>query len=199
MEMPSWHRVKAILAIALEHPAAERAAVIQQLCGNDAALRSEVEALLSSIEQAGDFIESPAVPPLQLSSAFPAGWIPDLGQRALQPGNTLGPYTVLEFIGAGGMGEVYHARDVDLNRDVALKVRPAAFALDPDRLARFRREAQMLAALNHPNIAMIYGLENSGGAQALVLELVEGMTLASRIAKGRIPIHDALSIAKQLA
>jgi len=97
------------------------------------------------------------------------------------------------------MGEVYRAHDSNLNRDVALKVRPAAFALDADRFARFRREAQMLAALNHPNIGTIYGLENSDGVQALVLELVEGPTLADRIARGRVPVSEALSIAKQIA
>ena len=91
------------------------------------------------------------------------------------------------------MGEVYRARDTKLNRDVALKVLPPLFALDPDRLARFTREAQMLAALNHPNIAAIYGLEESSGAQALVLELVDGPTLADRIARGPLPLDEALA------
>ena len=89
------------------------------------------------------------------------------------------------------MGEVYRARDTKLNRDVALKVLPERFALDPDRLARFKREAQLLATLNHPNIAAIYGLEESNGAQALVLELVDGPTLADRIALGPIPLEEA--------
>src|SRR5262245_5837230 len=97
------------------------------------------------------------------------------------------------------MGEVYRARDAKLHRDVALKVLPDAFTADPDRLARFTREAHVLAALNHPNIAAIYGLEESNGVRALVLELVEGPTLAERIAKGPIPIGEALAIAKQIA
>jgi serine/threonine-protein kinase len=97
------------------------------------------------------------------------------------------------------MGEVYRARDMTLHRDVALKVLPEAFASDVDRLARFAREAQVLASLNHPNIAGIYGLEESHGVQALVLELVEGPTLADRIAKGPIPLDEALPIAKQIA
>src|SRR2546425_8030260 len=97
------------------------------------------------------------------------------------------------------MGEVYRARDANLNRDVALKVLPEAFALDPDRLARFKREAQVLASLNHPNIAAIYGFEESDGVQALVLELVEGPTLADRIAKGPVPLGEALPIARQIA
>src|SRR5688572_22125951 len=97
------------------------------------------------------------------------------------------------------MGEVYRARDTTLNRHVALKILPEAFAADPDRLARFRREAQVLASLNHPNIAAIHGLEGEGGTQALVLELVEGPTLADRIALGRIPLDEAVPIARQIA
>jgi eukaryotic-like serine/threonine-protein kinase len=118
---------------------------------------------------------------------------------ALAPGLRLGAYEVIAQIGAGGMGEVYKAHDTKLNRDVALKILPEAFTLDVDRIARFRREAQMLAALNHPNIAAIYGFEDSGSTHALVLELVEGPTLADRIAKRPIPLDEALPIAKQIA
>jgi serine/threonine-protein kinase len=118
---------------------------------------------------------------------------------ALAAGTRLGTYEVIAQIGAGGMGEVYRARDTKLNRDVALKVLPGAFAADPDRLARFKREAQVLASLNHPHIAAIYGFEDSGSTHALVLELVEGPTLADRIAKGAIPLDEALPIAKQIA
>src|SRR6516162_3917848 len=117
----------------------------------------------------------------------------------LASGTRLGPYEVIAQIGAGGMGEVYRARDIKLNRDVALKVLPEAFAADADRLARFKREAQVLASLNHPHIAAIYGFEDSGSTHALVLELVEGPTLADRIAKGAIPLDEALPIAKQIA
>jgi serine/threonine protein kinase len=117
----------------------------------------------------------------------------------LAAGSRLGPYEILAPLGAGGMGEVYRARDAKLNRDVAIKVLPEAFASDPERLGRFRREAQALAALNHPHIAAIYGLEESGGFEALVLELVEGETLAERLAKGPIPIEEALEIARQVA
>jgi Tol biopolymer transport system component len=118
---------------------------------------------------------------------------------ALQPKQRLGPYEVLAAVGAGGMGEVYRARDGRLNRDVALKVLPEVFAADPDRMARFEREARVLGALNHPNIAAIYGLEEFGSGRALVMELVEGETLADRIAKGRISLDEALPIAKQVA
>src|SRR3989454_6776185 len=118
---------------------------------------------------------------------------------SLTPGSRLGAYEIAALIGAGGMGEVYRARDTKLNRDVALKVLPEAFLLDPDHLARLKREAQVLASLNHPNIAAIYGSEESNGVQALVLELVEGPTLADRIAHGPIPLDEALPIARQIA
>ena len=118
---------------------------------------------------------------------------------ALTPGTTLGPYAVTAKIGEGGMGEVYRARDTKLDRDVALKVLPQAFTDDPDRLARFEREAKVLALLNHPNIGGIHGLEESDGIRALVLEYIEGPTLADRIAQGAIPVDEALPIAKQIA
>ena len=117
----------------------------------------------------------------------------------LQSGATLGPYKVAKLIGQGGMGEVWQARDTKLDRDVALKVLPKAFTSDPDRLARFEREAKVLASLNHPNIGSIYGLEEAEGIRALVLELVEGPTLADRIKQGPIPMDEALPIAKQIA
>jgi serine/threonine protein kinase len=128
----------------------------------------------------------------------------------LIPGSThLGIYEVTALIGEGGMGLVYSARDTKLNREVALKVLPDSFASDPDRLARFTREAQTLASLNHPNIAHIHGLEESGGVRALVMELVEGDDLSQRIARFRapgatagqagMPLDEVLPIAKQIA
>jgi len=118
---------------------------------------------------------------------------------ALTPGTRLGVYEIVAPIGEGGMGQVFRARDTRLNRDVALKVLPDSFANDPDRLARFTREAQTLASLNHPNIAHIHGLEESDGMRALVMELVEGEDVSQRIARGAIPIEEALPIAKQIA
>jgi eukaryotic-like serine/threonine-protein kinase len=117
----------------------------------------------------------------------------------LTSGSRLGPYEILAPIGAGGMGEVYRARDSRLGRDVAVKVLPETFARDAERLSRFQREAKMLAALNHPNIAAIYGLEDSGPTHALVMELVEGPTLADRITAGPIPVDEAVLIARQIA
>ena len=117
----------------------------------------------------------------------------------LGPGTRLGPYEILSALGAGGMGEVWRATDTTLGRQVAIKVLPEAFAQDAERLARFEREAKTLAALNHPHIAQIYGLEKSSGVQALVMELVEGDDLSQRIARGAIPLDEALPIAKQIA
>jgi serine/threonine-protein kinase len=118
---------------------------------------------------------------------------------SLAPGSRLGAYDVVSLLGEGGMGQVYRARDTKLNRDVALKILPEAFALDGDRIARFRREAHVLAALNHPHIAQIHGLEEANGTQFLVLELVDGESLDKRIARGRIPVDEALGIARQMA
>ena len=118
---------------------------------------------------------------------------------ALAPGTSIGHYDVTALLGEGGMGQVWQATDTQLNRQVALKILPDAFAADPERLARFTREAQILASLNHPNIAAIHGIEEADGMRALVLELVEGPTLADRISKGPIPLDEALPIAKQIA
>jgi Tol biopolymer transport system component len=130
-----------------------------------------------------------------------------LGRRAyciltvvsLRAGVRIGPYEIIAAIGAGGMGEVYRARDTKLNRDVALKILPEAFAADHDRLTRFTREAQTLASLNHPNIAQIHGLEDGTSVRALVMELVEGPDLAQRLAAGPIPVDDTIAIARQIA
>jgi serine/threonine protein kinase len=118
---------------------------------------------------------------------------------ALSPGARLGPYEIVSALGAGGMGEVYRAHDTKLGRDVAIKILPEAFVADPERVARFQREARVLASLNHPNIAIIHGLEESGGVSALVMELVEGEDLSQRIRRGAIPLDEALPIAKQIA
>src|SRR5262245_62766936 len=117
----------------------------------------------------------------------------------LTPGTRLGPYEILSALGAGGMGEVYRATDSNLKRQVAIKVLPPTVGSDPERLARFQREAEILAVLNHPNIAHIHGLERSDGTVALVMELVEGPTLADRIAKEPVPLDEVLPIAKQIA
>src|SRR5438552_9059739 len=113
-------------------------------------------------------------------------------------GHQLGSYEITALLGKGGMGEVYRALDTKLKREVAIKILPEEFSRDPDRVARFQREAEVLAALNHPNIAAIYDLEEAEGSRFLVLEFVEGETLAERIGRGRIPVEEALDIARSI-
>jgi serine/threonine protein kinase/Tol biopolymer transport system component len=198
-----WPRVKALFQAAVEQPAEERDAFLAAATGNDAALRREVESLLTSdtsgvsfLDQLPDVRDRGHADPL---AATPALMNHTLSHTGLTSGLRVGPYQIVAPLGAGAMGEVYRACDTKLNREVALKVLPELFARDPDRLARFKREAQLLATLNHPNIAAIYGLEESNGAQALVLELVDGPTLGDRIARGPIVLAEALTIARQIA
>jgi Tol biopolymer transport system component len=176
-----------VFADARALPAELRAAYLAEACAGNDALHHEVESLLASDTRAKSFLETPAVPPGDSMAA-----------KSLE-GQRLGPYQITSRIGAGGMGEVYRARDARLGRDVAIKILPRIFSSDPDRLARFDREAQMLASLNHPHIGAIYGVEQSEGVPALILELVEGPTLADRLATGPIPLAESLGIARQIA
>jgi serine/threonine protein kinase len=175
-------RIETLFAGALQQPAGERDAWLRQACGSDPDLLREVGSLLAHHRD-----EEPE------SWAAVAELVTLSG--GIKPGTRIGVYEILEPIGVGGMGEVYRARDTRLRREVAIKVLPDAFAQDPDRLARFTREALVLASLNHPNIAAIYGVEE----QALVMELVEGPTLADRIRQGALPVGEALGIARQIA
>jgi len=186
--------VERICLAALDLPANERAAFLSDACQGDHGLRQDVESLLAHASPAEQFLEQPAV---EGSDAL-------AGLSGLSLGQRLGPYQIIAKLGAGGMGEVYRARDTQLGREVAIKILPVVFALDPERLARFEREARVLASLNHPHIAALYGIETTpAGAghrvRALVLELVEGVTLADRIAHGPLPVGDALAIARQIA
>jgi len=193
-DLVDWERVKEVFQAALDRPPSERSAFLRVVCGSDNDLQTEVASLLDAHERAGSFAERPAVP--EQDSSAPVG----LTERLLQPGDRLGAYRIAEWLGAGGMGQVYRARDEQLERDVAIKVLPPLFVTDSDRLARFEREARLLASLNHPHIGSIYGLEAMDRGRALVLELVEGDTLADRLAGGSaIPVGDALAIARQIA
>ena len=183
----AWARLKEAFEGARALALDARPAYLAEVCKGDEALRREVELLLAHNDQAASFLETPA---MQLDDSLVA--------KSLE-GQCIGPYQIATLIGTGGMGEVYSARDTKLNRIVALKVLPDQFALNPARSARFTREAQLLATLNHPNIGAIYGLEESHGAQALVLELVEGETLAEQVARGPLPLARALAIARQIA
>ena len=184
-----WERVADLYQAAQERAPEERLAFVRQASDNDSGLRREIESLLAQDEKTV-VLDRPIAAAAGSLLADNAG---------VQPGNLIGPYRIDSLLGVGGMGEVYRARDTKLNRDVAVKILPPALATDPDRLARFKREAQVLASLNHPNIASIHGFEDSSGVHALVLELVEGPTLADRIARGPLPIDEALKIAKQIA
>ena len=198
-----WPRVKALFQAAVERPAEERDAFLAAATGDDAALRREVESLLASDTSDVSFLDQlPVASESVLANPLavrPASIDPTLSHTVLAAGLRVGPYEIIAPLGAGAMGEVYRARDAKLNRIVALKVLPERFALDPDRATRFTREAHLLAKLNHPNIGTIYGLEESNGAQALVLEVIDGPTLADRIALGPIPLEEALTIARQIA
>ena len=171
-----------------ERPPAERDSYLARACGHDSALRREVESLLA--QPPAGLIDAPV-------GALVAGLVSPAS--AMLTGRRLGVFEVQGLLGVGGMGEVYRARDTRLGREVAIKILPRAFKDDPDRLARFEREARVLASLNHPHIGAIYGLEEAGDVTALVMELVEGDDLSEYIARGALPIAEALPIAQQIA
>jgi Tol biopolymer transport system component/serine/threonine protein kinase len=195
MDPGRWQEIERLYYQAQALPSGKRPAFLVEACGADEDLRLEVQALLDEPATAAEFLNAQAL------DVAVAG----LGETGLRPGSRLGVYQIHERIGAGGMGEVYRARDTRLGRDVAIKILPRAFTTDPDRLARFEREARVLAALNHPNVGAIYGFEEAvpDGAgdrlRGLVLELVEGDTLADRLRRGALPVTEALAIARQIA
>ena len=175
----------------MTRPPADRAAFLREACRDDDASQLELEVTLVDVSRAEDFLEQPL--------AAVAADVMEPSTDTVLTGLRLNTLRDRPLIGAGGMGHVYRARDTELNRDVAVKVLSPEFADDADRLARFAREARVLASLNHPNIAQIHGLQSSGGVTAIVMELVEGETLADRIARGPIALRDALPIARQIA
>ena len=184
-----WARTERLYHEALACAASERASFLADACAGDDALRREVESLLAH-DGGAAFLSTPAV-----AHGIVGG---------MRVGQVLGPYVISARIGEGGMGEVYRARDSKLGRDVAIKILPRGFTADSDRLSRFEREARMLASLNHPHIGAIYGVEEADGVRALVLELVEGETLADKLdgeeAGGKgLPMPVALAIARQIA
>jgi serine/threonine protein kinase/Tol biopolymer transport system component len=188
MATDRWQALERLYHAALERPVGERSAFLRQAC-EDETLRREVLALLDQPSMP-NFLGEPAV-------NVAAAMVDDVHSHWI--GRRIGIYQLQTLLGKGGMGEVYRARDTRLGRDVAVKVLPLAFTADPERLARFEREARVLAALNHPHIGTIHGLEESEGVRALVLELVEGETLADRVHHGALGIPDALAIARQIA
>jgi Tol biopolymer transport system component len=185
------NRISDLYHQAVDRAPGERSAFLREACAGDEALRREVESLLSYDEVSSSFLERPA--------GFVAGDMPGAAHGMTMINRQLGPYTILEPLGAGGMGEVYRARDSKLGRDVAIKILPSHFTEDPERRSRFAREARLLATLDHPHIGAIHGLEEIDGVSALVLELVEGPTLAERLERGPLPVSEAIVIARQIA
>ena len=185
-----WHQVTDMFHAARGVAPESRGAFLAQRCGEDAMLRREVEAMLKAHDSAGPFGEKPLFAPASVTQPQAAAF----ADMALSAGTRLGPYEILGALGAGGMGEVYRAHDSRLSRDVAIKTLPSTFAANAERLERFNREARVLASLNHPNIAAIYGLEKSGALNHLVMELVEGTILS-----GPVPLDKALDYARQVA
>jgi eukaryotic-like serine/threonine-protein kinase len=190
-EHSRWPTIERLYHAAVERNATERHAFLTEACAGDEALRREVESLLAHERTADGLFAATALEVAATTLGDDAG-------DALV-GHSFGGYQVVSALGAGGMGEVYRAHDATLARDVAIKVLPQLFTADSERLARFEQEARMLAALNHPHIGAIYGVEHENGVRGLVLELVEGSTLAERIASGPLPVPEALGIARQIA
>lgn len=206
MNSEKWRRAKALFQAALERAPEERSGFVAGAAENDEELRREVELLLQADAAGVSVLDRlPLADKFVVAGEFIGVPPDDEGARQGPPhsifeaGHRIGPYEISVLLGAGAMGQVYRARDRKLNREVALKVLPASFAVDVDRLDRFKREAQMLAALNHPNIAAIYGFEDASHEQALVLELVDGLTLAEMIAQGALKLEQTLTIARQIA
>ena len=191
-----WKRIEALFQEALERSPGDRSVFLAEVCGSDEAMRRDVESLLGESESDDGFLAEPAL------AVTAADFVP-----ATMIGTSLGGYHLQALIGAGGMGEVYRAHDAKLGRDVAIKILPSAFTSNPDRLARFEREARMLAALNHANICAIYGFEEAQGVRFLILELVEGDTLAHELAQASnahekdagLPLSHVWDIARQIA
>src|SRR5262245_15186822 len=192
MASERWQRVEGLYHAALLRPAAERGPFLREACPDDESIRRDVESLLDQPVSDVGFLQAPAL-------AVAARAVTSQSAASLRAGQTLGPYTILGLLGIGGMGEVYRASDGQVGREVAIKLLPQAFLNNPDRLARFEREKRLLGALNHQNIAAIYTVEPVETGRALILELVEGLTLAERLDRGPLPIDDALRIATQIA
>src|SRR5688572_11248947 len=189
-ERERWRRIEAICDAALDLTDDAREAYLANACGDDVDLRRGVDTLLAHDRTAQDFLGTPV-------EALAANVMTTLCPNLI--GRRLGDYEITARLGEGGMGEVYRARDRKLGRDVAIKVLPPAFADDPERLKRFEREAKLLATVNHPGIGAIYGLIEHDGIRALVLELIDGDTLAAALVRGPLPLARALSIAAQIA
>jgi serine/threonine protein kinase len=186
-----WQQIKGLFHAALEREPHARVPFLDEACPGDPALRGEVESLLSSYEQTGEFIDSPAY-------EAAAGLIIEK-TSGLTASEILGSYRILSTLGRGGMGEVYLAEDSRLGRKVALKLLPSSFTNDPDRLARFEREARAASALNHPNILTIYEVGSFEDRRFIAAEYVEGETLRQRQSHSPLKLNEVLDVAIQIA
>src|SRR5262245_58621401 len=189
--MERWATVKRLHQAALERAASERAAFLDEACAGDEALRDEVQSLLAYEQDAASFMESPAVDVTAHRVRF--------GHAMPLVGRTLSHYQVQSLLGRGGMGEIYLARDPRLERAVALKILPPDLAFDADRMQRFTQEAKAASALNHPNVATIHDIGQSGDVRFIVMEYVEGQTLAERIASGPLAVAEIVDVAVKVA
>jgi len=191
MKADRWKQINDLFQSATECPPDERAAFLDQACHGDKGLRREVESLLTSYERAENFIESPAfeVAPELLTNDKAGALV----------GALIGHYRVESLIGIGGMGEVYLARDERLGRKVALKLLPERLTADETQLSRFKTEARAASALNHPNILTVYEIGAEGNRHFIATEFIEGITLRTLLARGRMNVRDALEIAVQVA
>jgi serine/threonine-protein kinase len=191
MDPVRWHEIERLYHAALARDVGARVAFLRETCADDVAMQREVELLLAQQASAEGCLAKPALAVAAQMVSQPAD--------TMLIGRHIGVYRLQSLLGAGGMGEVYRARDTQLGRDVAIKILPRIFTNDPERLRRFEREARMLAALNHPHIGAIYGVEEADGVRALVLELVEGETLADRLQRGPAQVAETLTLAHQIA
>ena len=203
MHSDRWKQVDSLLQAVLACSIGERDAFLRHACQDDPALEREVRSLLTSQQQAGSFLEDPAIElaaramALEQNEGSPKD--PQKLRDGLAAGSRLGPYEIVAALGAGGMGEVYRARDTRLERSVAIKILPAAFSADRERLHRFEREARLASALNHPNIVTIHELGQAGSTHYIAMELIEGRRWVSCFLPARCPYEERLKSRAQVA
>ena len=199
MKSERWQHIEKVYHAALEHQPESRDAFLDEACAGDETFRREVAALIACDSQAASFIEKPALE-IAAKALADGSQVHAASSPAIPPiASQLGAYRLLALLGSGGMGVVYRARDERLGRDVALKILPNTFAKDPERVARFEREARAVASLNHPHICVLHDIGNQNGTGYMVMEHLEGETLAARISRGALPFDQALQLATQIA
>jgi serine/threonine protein kinase len=193
MDAERWRRTKELFNAALARAGRERESYLEAACGGDAELRAEVESLIRSHEADGEFMDAPAAKMLAASGVGVGGEV----SPGLESGGRVGSYRIEGVLGEGGMGKVYLAEDARLGRKVALKLLPASFTLDEERVRRFEQEARAASSLNHPGILTIYEISADGPTRFMATEYVEGVTLRERLRRGGLGLHEALDVGVQ--